>query len=304
MILRELIFPQKPSAKITTRIIEDVPLGILVNWLKQTTTVCFFFGSYISKGDDSLNLKTLLARVSAEATLGVALAGVPITAILTGEARLKADDILIELEGKREEDGVMEPMTTQEKLGATWKCYILPTVAGGITIGMMIWSHRIQGRKLIALASAYSITNTAFREYKDKAKELLSKKKLEEIEHAIDQDKVANCTVLDGDILATNSGNILCIDAWGGQKFFSNAEEIREAVARCNSMMVGHVYLALNTLYDELGLPPTKGGEELGWNALFDDAIRVRFSSCLDKEKVPALVMHLEPDPRPMYTDC
>jgi len=252
-----------------------------------------------------LDVKKILDMVSAEAALGVAIGGVFITAFTYGEARLKADDILANLEDDRWEAGIKEPLTTQEKAKETWKCYILPLFAATTTVGFMIWSHQIQGRKLVALASAYAITSNSFKEYKDKAKELLSKKKLDEIEHAIDQDKVANMTVLDGDILATNTGDVLCIDAWSGQKFFSNAEAIRQAVARCNQMMVGHVYLALNTLYDEIGgLPPTKAGEELGWNSLFDDAIEVHFSSVLDKEKVPALVMHLEPDPRPMYQDC
>lgn len=252
-----------------------------------------------------MNAKKILDSVSAEAALGVAIGGVIVTAFAAGEARLKADDILANIEEDRFEAGIKEPLTTQEKIAETWKCYILPVVFSAGTIWCMIWSHKIQGRKLVALASAYALTNKSFKEYKDKAKELLSKKKFDEIENAIDQDKVANMTVLDGDILATNSGDILCVDAWSGQKFFSNAEAIRQAVARCNNMMVGSVYLSLNTLYDEIGgLPPTKAGEELGWNSLFDNPIEVHFSSVLDKEKIPALVMHLEPDPRPMYQDC
>ena len=252
-----------------------------------------------------MNVKKIIDAVSAEAALGGAIGGLFVTAFTYGEARLKADDILANLEDDRYEAGFKDPLTTKEKLQETWKCYILPVVSCGVTIGLMIWSHQIQGRKLIALASAYTITNSAFKEYKDKAKELLTKKKFDEIEHAIDQDRVANCTVLDGDILATNTGDVLCVDAWSGQKFFSNAESIRQAVARCNQMMVGSVYLSLNTLYDEIGaLPPTKAGEELGWNSLFDNPIQVHFSSVLDKEKIPALVMHLDPDPRPMYQDC
>ena len=243
-------------------------------------------------------------KVSAEAALGVGLGLSAAAMIVSGESRLKADDILIQLEQEREDVGLTEPMTMGEKTKATWHCYILPVVLWGSSVAFIIWSHKIQGRKLLALASAYAITNRSFKEYRDKAKELLTPKKFNEIEHAVDQEKVANMTVLDGDILATNHGDVLCVDGWGGQKFFSNAEAIRQAVARCNQMMVGHVYLSLNTLYDEIGLDPTEAGEDLGWNSLFDDAISVRFSSVLDKENVPALVMHLDPNPRPMYQDC
>ena len=250
-------------------------------------------------------LKTMLlaGSNSAELALGTAVTGVILTGVLAGRASLKADDILAELEEQRYNIGIDEPLTVPEKLEATWKCYILPTVAAGATIFLMIWSHRIQGRKLIALASAYSITDSAFREYRNKVQEMVSKKKFDEIDHAIDQDKTSNFSVLDGDILATNRGDVLCLDAWSGQKFFSNKTAIEEAVARANALMVGDIYMPLNTLYDEMGIPPSEGGEELGWNALVDKSVKVRFGSTLDKENIPTLVMHLDPAPRYMYKD-
>lgn len=260
-----------------------------------------------------MNAKKFLDAVSAEAALGLAIGGVFITAFTYGEARMKADDILAELEEDRYEIGIDKPLTTKEKLQETWKCYILPIISCGATIGFMIWSHRIQGRKLIALASAYTITNSAFKEYKEKAKELLTKKKFDEIEHSINQDKVANYSVLDGDILSTNRGDVLCVDYWTGMKFFSNATEIREAVARCNNMMADSVYLSLATLYDEIGIPilTTTAGraipanaECLGWNRLRDKSITVRTDVCKDKEDIPTLVMILEPKPDAMYEDC
>jgi hypothetical protein len=174
----------------------------------------------------------------------------------------------------------------------------------GLTMFLMIWSHKIQGRKLIALASAYSLTDSAFREYREKVAETVSKKKLEEINHAIDKDKVKDCTVLDSDILATNLGDVLCVDSWTGRKFFANAEVIRQAVAATNAEMVGDVYVPSSFLYSEqLNMPVCESDQELGWNVLVDKKIDVWFTSVLDKENIPALVMHLEPHPRPMYDD-
>jgi len=260
-----------------------------------------------------LNVKKILDMVSAEAALGCAIGGVIITAFTAGEARLKADDILANIEDDRYEIGINEPMSTQEKLKETWKCYILPAISCGATIGFMIWSHQIQGRKLVALASAYALTNHSFKEYRNKAKELLSQKKFGEIEHSIAQDKVSDMTMLDGDILATNRGDVLCFDYWTGMKFFSNATEIREAVSRCNNMLADSVYLSLATLYDEIGIPiiTTTAGkcipanaEYLGWNRLRDGSIKVRTDVCKDKEDIPTLVMILEPKPDAMFEDC
>lgn len=237
---------------------------------------------------------------SAEIALGIAVAGVPISMFLSGQARLKADDILAELEEDRWSQGIRDPMTVPEKAGATWKCYILPIISGGITIFCMIWSHKIQGRKLLALASAYTLTDSALRDLRNH----IPDKKLKEYDHNINQEKVSEMSMLDGDIYSTNRGDVLCVDQYTGLKFFSNATSIKEAVSAVNAEMVGDIYQSLGYLYEQLGIPTQyipKAGEELGWNVLADKQISVDFDSCLDKEGIPTLVMIYEPKPRPMF---
>lgn len=258
-----------------------------------------------------MDVKNALAKLailaeanSAEIALGGALAGVPITALLFGRARLKADDILAEIEDERCEQNILVPMTTGEKVGATWKCYILPTIACGTTIFLMVWSHKIQGKKLVALASAYSLTDTAFRNYRNKVEEVVSNKKIEEINHGLNQDKVSEMTSIDNDILATNRGDVLCVDVWTGLKFYSNASNIKDAINAVNAEMVGDIYVRLGYLYEQLGIPPQlmpKCGNELGWNVLADKQVRVEIDSCLDKENIPTLTMEYFPKPSPMF---
>ena len=235
--------------------------------------------------------------LTAEVALGVGLAGVPISMILSGEARLKADDILAELENEYYERGINEPVPFEEKFRATWKCYILPVISGGLTIAALIVSHKIQGEKLVALAGAYTLTNNALKELKAKIPE----KKLREYQHSIDQDRVKDMSVLDDDILVTNRGDVLCIDAWSGVKYFANAQTIKDAVNATNAEMVSDMYANYNYLYDQLNLPPTLAGENNGWNVLAEKTISVWFDSVVDKEEIPALVVHIEPAPRPLY---
>ena len=251
-----------------------------------------------------MGIKDALARAlvvananSAEIALGVAIAGVPISMILSGEARLKADDILAELEEQRYQDGIDEPIPIETKIAKTWRCYILPVLSGVITLGSLIWSHKVQGKKLVALASAYTLTDSAFRELKSHIPE----KKLREYQHEIDQEKVGEMSMLDADILTTNRGDVLCVDAWSGMKFFSNAQDIRDAVAAVNAEMVGEMYANMNYLYDQMNVQQTAAGESNGWNVLSDKSISVWFDSVVDKESIPALVMHIEPEPRPLY---
>lgn len=259
------------------------------------------------KGDDILDLKTfakglVASTQSAEFITGAAIGSVPLLMLLSGNARLRADDILIELEEKNDH----QPLTTGEKVKATWTCYIPPVLVGGLTVFFILWSHKKQGQKLIAWASAYTLLDNSFKNYRDKVEEVVSKKKVEQINHEIHQDKVSNMTMLDDDILATSYGDILCVDDWTGLKFFSNKKAIDDAVAATNAEMVGDVYVRLNTLYENIGIPPQflpKVGDNEGWNVLVDKSIRVDYDTTLDKEGIPTLVMVYEPKPKPMFDE-
>ena len=262
-----------------------------------------------------IGLKPLAAKAlmiaeanSAEILTGFGLAGVVLTGVTSGRARLKADDILMQVEADIENNAAINntevyQLTFQDKFKLTWWCYALPVGIGVATIGCILGSHHIQGKKLAALAGAYTITDSMFKEYKEKIREKLGDKKIDEAEHAINQDKMSQFTSVDSDIFATNHGDVLCYDVWSGMKFYSNAEAIRQAVHQVNAMMLDDVYIDLNAFYQELGLDGTVEGDETGWNALVDKSIRVKLDSCLDKEKIPCLTLELIPHPSPLYKE-
>ena len=60
-------------------------------------------------------------------------------------------------------------------------------------------------------------------------------------------------------------------------------------------------YVSLNDLYDELGMEPTKIGEDLGWNIFTDRLIDISFSSQLADDGTPCLVMDYGVAPRNDY---
>lgn len=247
-------------------------------------------------------MNTALAFVkSAEFATGAAIGMVPITMVLSGECRLKADDILAEEEMRRYDDGNDAPLTTGEKAKLTWHCYILPVLAGGLTVFFFLYSHKKQGEKLLALATAYSLTDTAYKEYRSKVEQLYGKKKEEQVMHEIHQDKTKEMSMLDDDILAQNHGEVLCVDGYTGIKFWSSAQKIKDAVGDTNAEMIGDMYVPLAYLYERLDIPQIKMAQEIGWNVLADKQIRLELDTTLDKEEIPTLVMDLYPRPRPLY---
>ena len=62
------------------------------------------------------------------------------------------------------------------------------------------------------------------------------------------------------------------------------------------------MYMSLNDFYYELGLKPTRLGDELGWN-INDGLIEVNFSSQLTEDGEPCLVMDYQIAPKYDYAN-
>jgi hypothetical protein len=60
------------------------------------------------------------------------------------------------------------------------------------------------------------------------------------------------------------------------------------------------MYIGLNDFYDEIGLGPTRLGEDLGWN-MDNGEIRVTFSTQLADDGTPCLVLNYEVVPKFSY---
>ena len=91
-------------------------------------------------------------------------------------------DAATELLGIKKEDGYSwsdrtNMLKKKEIVKLTWECYI-PTAAVGLsTIACIIGAHNIHLRRNAALASLYSLTESAFKEYQSKVVETIGKNK-------------------------------------------------------------------------------------------------------------------------------
>ena len=65
--------------------------------------------------------------------------------------------------------------------------------------------------------------------------------------------------------------------------------------------MLSENYVSLNDFYDELGIGPTKLGDDLGWDIYKDGLIDIAFSSRLAEDGTPCLVMDYSVAPRYEY---
>lgn len=95
-------------------------------------------------------------------------------------------------------------------------------------------------------------------------------------------------------------GETLCYDAVSGRYFKSKIDRIKRAENEINRRMRDEMYISLNEFYYEIGLPPIKLGDDIGWN-IDEGYLDLRFSSQLAENDEPVFVIDYGCCPRYDY---
>jgi hypothetical protein len=207
-----------------------------------------------------------------------AVAGVLTTAILSGRAAVKAADILRVEEAYRELD--FEP-SLKEQLELTWKCYIPPVLVASSTIAAIIGATHISSRRTATALGLYSLTDTAFREYKDKVVEQIGAGKEQKVRDSVAQDRVK--AIPPSNEIIIIEGEVLCCELWTMRYFKSTQEKIRRAENDINAEINNNMYASLTDFYNLIGLPSTAESDNVGWN--IDRRLDIQFTTILSEGK-------------------
>ena len=225
---------------------------------------------------------------------GLAVAGVIGTAILAVRATPKAvyekHKYAVDTTDRSEnEDARTRTLTHVEIVQATWKFYIPAAISGAATIGCIIGANQIGMRRNAALLGAYTLVDTAFREYKEEVLAQIGVTKERKVHDEIEKRHIDEHPVRDAQVIITGGGDQLCYDTLTGRYFKSDAETIRRAENEINRRVISDMYISQNEFYDLLGLGPTTVGDELGWN--LDNLISLVFTSHLAQDGMPCLAV-------------
>jgi hypothetical protein len=214
----------------------------------------------------------------------VGVTGTVTTAVLTAKASFKASDIISQLE-----NDIVEPidLTPKDKVELVWQLYIPAVGTGVMTIVCIIAANRIGTRRAAAIATAYTLSERAFSEYKDKIVERLGEKKAIEIRDEIASDRVRKNPVSTKEVLVTGTGTVLCFDSMSGRYFESDMESLRKAQNDLNHMIINNTYASLHEFYEMIGLKPTAYSSEVGWNS--DDLLELKFTACMSEDNRPCI---------------
>lgn len=219
----------------------------------------------------------------------LAVAGVVSTSVMAVKATPKVVRLI---EAEQYRLGLLDPrykddrvdevphidLTKVELIRVAWKQYIPAAFMGAATIACVISANSLNTKRNAALLGAYSLTENAFREYRNKVTETLGAGKDEKIRTAVNQDKI-DASYDSKELVVVGTGDSVCYDSLTGRYFESSVEKINRAVNEINKQLIYEGYASQNEFYSKLNLPPTTQGEDMGWRV--DDMLEIKFTAHL-----------------------
>lgn len=207
---------------------------------------------------------------------GLGVVGLVSTAVLSGQASIKASKIIeaeetaIDLEYNAGGIGLERPeLTGKYKFELVWKEFIPVFVVGSLSVAAIIGSQRIGTRRAAALAGAYALSQETFVDYRDKVIEKIGEKKEKDISDAVAYDRVKrDLARTDIDLAADVPGKVLIHDAYTGRFYWSTVETVNRAVNIVNREITQSDSASMSDFFDVVGLKHTSMSDEFGWNSL------------------------------------
>lgn len=238
------------------------------------------------------SLQKTMRKHSPAILTSVGVAGMVVTTVMAVRATPKA---LRMVDDKEIKDG--KRLTTSEIVKTTWRCYIPAAITGACSVACIIGASSISAKRNAALFTAYTISETALKDYKDKAVEVVGPKKEQAIRDAVAKDQLEKANVTERKFIATGRGETPCFDPLTNTCFKSDIETLRKAENVLNKRMRDEVKITLNEFLQEIGLEPCDSsiGETMGWD-IDKGWIDLDFSSQL-VDGIPYLVIghHIPP---------
>jgi hypothetical protein len=236
-----------------------------------------------------------LAQDNSPAILtSIGVVGALSTAFLTGSATYKYMRVLAE-EGYYDQDYRFN-RTPREHVKEAWKFYVPAGTSLVVTVAAIVFANRIGNRRAAAMAAAYTLSERAFNEYREKVLEKVGKNKEREIRDEVAQDRVTKHPVGSSQVVVTASGNVLCYEAFTGRYFRSGIETLKQAQNTINYRVLNDGYASLGEFYNQIGLPSTAISDELGWRS-DGEQLDLIFSAVLAEDGQPAISMEYRVKP-------
>lgn len=220
----------------------------------------------------SKDVRASISRHSPEILLGMGIAGMVTATVLSVRATPKALYLIEE----RKEELETDKLQPVEVVMTAWKCYVPAIITTCVSVACLIGSNSVNAKRNAALTAAYKLSETAFADYREKTIETIGEKKEKIVRDKISEKQIAENPLSKTDVIVTGKGGTLFFDPWSSRYFYSDLEKIKKVENILNKRIISDPFdagVTLNDFYEEIGLPSTYTGGELGWklnNGLID----------------------------------
>lgn len=221
--------------------------------------------------------------------------GAVTTAVLAAKGGIKAAEIVREEEARRSDENRTWHVDTRGWVNLTWKCFVPAVGTGAITVVSIVMANHVSTTRAAAMASAYSVSQELFREYKDKVVEKVGEEKHKEIVDDLAQDRIRRDPPPAKDVYVLGAEQYWCKDAYSGRYFKSTLESIKKAENNTNYQIIRNDYASLSDFWDELGLEKTSDSDEIGWNT--DCGLEIEYGSAIAEDGTPCITVEFRTIP-------
>lgn len=180
----------------------------------------------------------------------------------------------------------------------TWKCYIPTAVTFAFSTACLIGASSVNVRRNAALATAYTLSESALKTYREKVAENVGEEKEKPIyEEAVKEQHKQN-QVSTKEIIVTEKGHTPFYDVMAERKFTSDVDSIKRIANDLNRRMRDENSISLNDFYYAVNLSGIPIGDMVGWNIDrgYIDPIFIP-----DTDKDGELCFYMDFETRPTY---
>lgn len=235
-----------------------------------------------------------------EILTAMGVVGVGTTAYLAAKGASQATEMLrVERAGLRSA-GEPDELTPVQTLKYAWPYYVPALVSGAGTITCIVMASKGNHKRTAAAVTAYSLTEKAFSDYRDRMVEELGRNKdqkvLDAVAHKQVMEKPPPAEV--ANLIVIGRDKVLCCELYTMRYFDSNVETLNRAVNETNRWIISNRKATLSDFYNEIGLPPTDASPHLGWTD--EELLDLVFSYGGTEDGRPYLAFRYNYGPNPL----
>lgn len=228
---------------------------------------------------------------------GLGIGGFIVSTIMAVSVTPKAKSRLVNFAFDNAVD--IDDITMKEKVEICWDLYLPSGAMTLISAGSIISANRIQSNRLVAAAGLYNVTAEALMKFQEAVEREEGKATYEKIRGEVSQETLHEHPQLENAI-DTGNGPKLMFDITSGRYFYSDIEKVRQSINNINERLISEMFVTLNDVYYELGIPPNELGQNFGWE-MATGQVTVEFDTKLTEKQDPCIVMMFKNLPNKLW---